>query len=130
MNCNCSSICRNGVYESKTLIKIQQGDTFPLYIYYYGGNDETPSPLPSGLYLMACLYDYKGELVSKYSTKDRSIRIGFGYYKIDVSHEDSMKIVGSATLELTIVYDGNNVVDHASDIITILAEPRKNNNEL
>jgi hypothetical protein len=49
-------------------------------------------------------------------------------YKIMLSREESMMMVGIVQLELTLTSE--NIVDHANDIVLISSEPRKNNDLL
>lgn len=108
---------------------IQQGDTFTL-TFQYKEND-TATDIPSGIDLVAALYDRKWNVLQSGKLSDGSIRsLGNHVYAMDVTHEASMKMISVVYLELTLANADLTSVDHAKQIIQYEFETRKNNNLL
>ena len=126
MSCNC---CGNGnkTNGGGSSLRMQQGDTRPLFIYYYGNND-TAQMIKEGYSIIAGFYDYKGNLLFSRNLTSGMYLERERCYKIMLSREESMMMVGIVQLELTLT--SKNIVDHANDIVLISSEPRKNNDLL
>lgn len=119
------------------ILTIQQGETFELVFEYC--EDEENVRLPEGYDLFVGIYNIKGDLVISGSLLNGSIiesaigthDSGLRYtYSMNVSHEDSMLIVGKVSIEITIKNTDNVIVEHANEIVYIASEPRYNNNNI
>lgn len=120
--CNCNGNGANG----GSAIMIQQGDTFDL-VFQYKEND-TAMSLPSGYDLLVGIYDMMGKVLQVGRVSDGTITAsGNDTYTLRVTHEASMKMIGTVTLEITITNDDGTIVDHAQEIVEIHFDTRKNN---
>lgn len=117
MNCGC-----NGNISE---VVIQRGNTFNIVMQYK--EDGTPTQMPQGYDMVVGFYDGNGDLVKKASYTDGSINYADNVYTLQVTHEESMAMVGRVTLELTIFDTDMDVVEHASEVIGIKFEERRNN---
>lgn len=126
MSCNCCGN-GNGTNGGGVSLRMQQGDTRPLFIYYYGNNDNAKM-IPEGYSIIAGFYDYTGRLLFSRTLTNSIYLEREKCYRIMLSHEESMMMVGDVQLELTLT--AQNIVDHASDVVLISSEPRKNNDLL
>lgn len=122
--CNCNGN-GNGTQNAIRVDKpVQQGDSFNLTVQYK--EDGTATALPQGYDMIVGFYDSMGRMVKHSSLWDGTIVYNQNNtYTLSVTHEESMMMMGDISLEFTI-RDLHNV-DHASDIIVIPFEPRKNN---
>ena len=124
MSCNC---CGNGNgANGGSAIMIQQGDTFSLVFQYK--EDNIAMALPQGYDLIVGIYDQMNRLLKSASVSDGTIiENPNDTYSLPITHEECMKMIGQVTIELTIVDAERNIVDHASDIVMMSLEPRRNN---
>lgn len=134
MDCNCNNIgstcggCRAcGRNGGTTLAVFQQGDAFPLYVYFDIKDGAEGDLIPEGWDLLAAIYDHKGDCVATYTTADGGIKPAYNCYKIKVSHEVSVRLCDNAVLELTLINSNTGAVDHADRAVTMVFEPRRNN---
>ena len=107
-------------------LSIQQGDTFLLNFEYK--EDDIPAVLPEGYDLIAGIYDEKDTLIQSGKLSEGTIRLlENGLYQMTVTHESSLRIKDRVVLELTITDSELTVVDHASDVVYINGDYRRNN---
>ena len=128
MSCNCNnmgSTCGGCGRGNGVIATMQTGDKFPVYFDFL--NDEESSMLAEGYNLIAAMRDYKGELILRGSTDGGRITREDDYYKLEVAHAESLKMVGKVYLELTLTANEENDIYHGDRIITIVFEPRQNN---
>lgn len=128
MSCNCNNIgstCGGCGRGNGVLATMQTGDTFPVYLDFL--NDEESAMLAEGYNLIAAMRDYKGELILRGSTDGGRITREDDYYKLEVAHAESLKMVGKVYLELTLTANDEQDIYHGDRIITIEFEPRQNN---
>ena len=112
--------------QEPNTVYFRQGDTFAaVYVYRV---DNTPTLLEEGYKLVVGLYDAQNRLLKKGSSEDESIVVGRdNSYRMHVSHEESMRMTGRVRMEVTIADDKNIVVNHASEYVVMIFEPRTNN---
>lgn len=120
MSCNCNhSNHANGM-------TIRQGESFSLVFQY--NEDDTAMALPQGYDLLVGIYDTKGNVLKSATISGGGITANANAtYTMPITHEESMNMLGKVTIELTIFNDGHTVVDHASDVVVMTIEPRRNN---
>jgi hypothetical protein len=104
---------------------MQTGDSFDVYFDML--DDEESAMLAEGYNLIAAMRDYKGELILKGSTDGGRITREDDYYKLEVAHAESLKMVGKVFLELTLTANEEADIYHGDRIITVEFEPRQNN---
>ena len=112
--------------QEPNTVYFRQGDTFTaVYVYRV---DNVPTLLEAGYKLVIGLYDAQNRLLKKGSTEDGSIVVGRdNSYRMPVLHEESMRMTGRVRMEVTIADDKNIVVNHASEYVVMIFEPRMNN---
>lgn len=131
MNCNCNNMgssCGGCGRGNGVLATMQTGDTFPVYLAYK--EDDIEAALGAGESILMAVYDYKGNRAMTFSTAEGNITLTEdGYYKLMVTHEQSMMLVGKAYIELTITDEGQTplAVYHGDKVTTMEFEPRRNN---
>lgn len=104
----------------------QRGDAFGVNFVYR--EDHLPRPLQEGYQLIVGLYDEMGRLLKAGRTSDETITLRRdGTYTMQITHEDSMKMIGRVTMEITIASDKNEVVDHSANVVKMRFVERKNN---
>lgn len=128
MGCTCNNSGSCGGCGRNTcgyIATMQTGDTFPVYFDVL--DDEESAMLAEGYNLIAAMRDYKGELILRGSTDGGRITREDDCYVITVTHAESLLMVGKVYLELTLTANEENDIYHGDRIITIVFEPRKNN---
>lgn len=112
--------------QEPNTVYFRQGDTFAaVYVYRV---DNIPTLLEAGYKLVIGLYDAQNRLLKKGSTEDESIVVGRdNSYRMPVLHEESMRMTGRVRMEVTIADGKNIVVNHASEYVVMIFEPRMNN---
>lgn len=105
---------------------IQQGDAFSLVFQYK--EDGTARTLPTGYDLIVGIYGMTGTLLksAKLSAGTITLRAN-DTYEMPITHQESMGMFGQVTMELTIKNADGSIIDHASNVVTMSFEPRKNN---
>lgn len=123
--CNCGCAGNGDVINIPQ--PLQQGDTFTLNFQYK--EDDVAMPLPSGYALVIGLWDSMGELIASGRTDDGTIvQTGTpSIYGMDITHEQSVMMIGRVILEVTIIGANGEVVDNASEVVAIDFETRRNN---
>lgn len=112
--------------QEPNTVYFRQGDTFAaVYVYRV---DNVPTLLEEGYKLIVGLYDAQNRLLKKGSSEDESIVVGRdNSYRMPVLHEESMRMTGRVRMEVTIADGKNIVVNHASEYVIMIFEPRMNN---
>ena len=112
--------------QEPNTVYFRQGDTFAaVYVYRV---DNIPTLLEEGYKLVVGLYDAQNRLLKKGSSEDESIVVGRdNSYRMPVLHEESMRMTGRVRMEVTIADGKNIVVNHASEYVIMIFEPRMNN---
>ena len=113
-----------------------QGNTYKLRFTYR--ENGYVAQVPEGYSLIAGLYTPKGQLIlsGRYPTATgNEIQITQddkdGYvYEMEVSHEQSVGLLGALNLEVSVVDDGLQEVNHASSIVVLDFVERHNNSIL
>ena len=124
--CNCNGNHGGANGQGASQLMIQQGDTFSLVFQYK--EDNTAMALPEGYDLIVGIYDPMSRPLKTGSVLQGSIvPIQDNKYSLPITHDECMKMIGQVTIELTIADAQRNVVDHASEIVTMSLEPRRNN---
>ena len=128
MSCNCNNMgsCEGGCGGAVMIATMQQGDTFPVYMSLK--NDNAAAVLSKSQNLIIAFWDYKKQLICRGSTSDGSVIQGEnGLYTYLVSHRDSVKMVGKVYIETTITDGGGVQVYHGDKVVSVVFEPRMNN---
>lgn len=112
--------------QEPNTVYFRQGETFAaVYVYRV---DNIPTLLESGYKLVIGLYDAQNRLLKRGSTEDQSVVVGRdNSYRMPVRHEESMNMIGRVRMEVTIADENNIVVNHASEYVIMIFEPRMNN---
>lgn len=122
MSCKC---CNGNVK-----LIFQQGNNVLLELTY--SEDDVVTNIEQGFDLICGIYDVYGKRVYSCKLSDNTdlTRIDTGVYYLKLGHELTVEWLGEFTVELTLVDgSGNEVqVSHADELVTIIFEPRKNNN--
>ena len=119
MTCNCKRLSRNEV------IPVPRGNTFRC-VFKYKENG-IAKEMPDGYDMIVGIYNYKGDVVIDASVSNGRLVFVQNSYVLKVTHEESLSMEGSATMELTIINSNLEEVEHASDVIDMVFEDRKNN---
>jgi hypothetical protein len=104
---------------------IPKGNTFSVVFQYK--EDGTPTQMPEGYDMVVGLYNYNGDVVIDARVSNGRLSFEQDRYILKVTHEESLSIEGSATIELTIINSNLEIVEHASDVIDMVFKDRKNN---
>lgn len=112
-------------FKGSSELPVQQGGVFWLAFSYK--EDEEENTLPEGCEFLIGLWDAKGELIASFKTSEGQVVENEGIYRIKITHEISKKIVGAAFMEITVYKPDLTVVDHATDIVKITFDQRRNN---
>jgi hypothetical protein len=108
---------------------MQTGDTFPVYLLYK--EDDIEAYLTKADDLIIAFYDYKRDLVMKGSISDGRVEQfneGEDYqYIVNVTHKESLRMVGKVFVELTITEGNGKKVYNGDKVVTVSFEPRMNN---
>jgi len=122
MSCNCC----NG----KVKLTFQQGNNVLLELTY--SDDDIVTNIEQGYDLICGIYDVHGNMVYSCKLSDNTDlkRIETGVYYLTLDHELTVAWLGEYTVELTLVDGSGNKIQvcHADELVTIVFEPRKNNN--
>lgn len=112
--------------QEPNTVYFRQGETFAaVYVYRV---DNIPTLLESGYKLVIGLYDAQNRLLKRGSTDDETIVVNRdNSYVMSVTHEESMNMIGRVRMEVTIADENNIVVNHASEYVIMIFEPRMNN---
>lgn len=110
-------------------ITVMQGATYKLRFTYRKNGYQ--SVVPEGYDLIVGVYTTKGKLVlsAKLSDGDivRDAKVDEPIYIWEVSHEDSVNLVGAYNVEVTVVDDELTEVYHSTSIVTLDFVERHNN---
>lgn len=118
--------CKNNGGCGCNGMTIQQGDAFSLVFQYKEKGESTT--LPQGYDLIVGIYGMDGTLLKSAKLSDGSItQRQNGTYEMRITHSDSMGMLAQVTMELTIKNADGSIIDHASNVVTINIEPRRNN---
>ena len=107
------------------MLPVQRGGVFWLAFAY--GEDDEQKQLPEGCGFLIGLWDNNGNLVASFKSSEGEVIENDGIYRIKITHEVSKKIVGEVSMEITIYKPDLTVVDHATDIVRIIFDDRRNN---
>lgn len=119
MGCNCNNRC-NGM-----LAVMQTGDTVPVQIVLKDG--PTAVQLEEGSHILIGFYDAKRNLLLRVGTDDGRVTYSDGVYTVLVSHEESLRMKGKVSVELTVASDNGTVVYHGDRIPVVGFDGRMNN---
>lgn len=94
-------------------------------------DDDVVCNLEQGYDLICGIYDVHGKRVYSCRLSDNTdlVSADTGVYHLTLDHEITVAFLGDYTLELTLVDGQGQEVDvsHANEIVTMIFEPRKNN---
>ena len=132
MSCNCNNMgssCGGCGSGNGVLATMQTGDSFPVYLLYK--EDDIEAYLTKSDDIIIAFYDYKRDLVMKGSISDGRVKQfneGEDYqYIVNVTHKESLRMVGKVFVELTITEGNGKKVYHGDKVVTVSFEPRMNN---
>lgn len=121
MSCKCC--------DGKVKLTFQQGNNVLLELTHL--EDDVVSNFENGYDLICGIYDVYGKRVYSCRLSDNTdlVRIETGVYYLTLDHELTVNWLGEFTVELTLVDgQGHEVeVSHANELVTMIFEPRKNN---
>ena len=113
-------------------ITIMQGNTYKLRLTYRENGYQCA--VPQGYDMIAGLYTTKGQLVlsAKLSagTIYRDPKAEEPIYLWEVSHADSVNLIGAYTVEVSVVDSNLTEVYHATSLVTLDFVERRNNSLL